>query len=64
GKIAFDFTLQGDLSDPTFSLEGDFATRFAAGIAKALGISAEGIARGVGDTTRGLGGVLRGLLGR
>lgn len=64
GKIAFDFTLQGDLSDPAFSLEGDVAARFAAGIAKALGISAEGIARGVGDTARGLGGMLRGLLGK
>ncbi|MGI4862082.1 MAG: DUF748 domain-containing protein [Janthinobacterium lividum] len=64
GRIAFDFTLQGDLADPTFSLDGDFATRFAAGIAKALGVSAEGIARGVGDTTRGLGGALRELLGK
>ncbi|MCY0388224.1 DUF748 domain-containing protein [Robbsia sp. Bb-Pol-6] len=64
GRIAFDFSLQGDLSDPTFSLEGDLSTRLAAGIAKALGVGAEGIARGVGDTSRGLGGALRELLGK
>jgi hypothetical protein len=62
--ISLDFTLQGDLSDPKFSLNENIATRIAAGLAKSLGISAEGVARGANDTTRNLGGALLNLIGK
>jgi hypothetical protein len=63
-RITLAFTLDGNLSDPSFSLNEGITTRFAAGLAKALGISAEGVARSVGDTTRGLGGALLNLIGK
>jgi len=63
-RISLDFTLQGDLSDPKFSLNEDIATRIAAGLAKSLGISAEGVARGANDTTKNLGGALLNLIGK
>lgn len=63
-QIKLDFTMQGNLSDPTFSLNEGIATRLAAGMAKALGVSAEGVARSVGDTTKGLGGALLNLIGK
>ena len=63
-RISLDFTLQGDLSDPKFSLNEDIATRLAAGLAKSLGISAEGVARSANDTTKNLGGALLNLIGK
>ena len=63
-RISLDFTLQGDLSDPKFSLNEDIATRIAAGLAKSLGISAEGVARSANDTTKNLGGALLNLIGK
>ncbi len=64
GQISLDFTLSGNLSDPTFSLDETLSTRIIAGLAKVLGVNAEGVARSVGDTTKGLGEALRGLLGK
>ncbi len=63
-RITLDFSLQGNLSDPKFSLNENIATRLAAGLAKALGVSAEGVAKSVGGTTRGLGGALMNLIGK
>ncbi|WP_250507531.1 DUF748 domain-containing protein [Caballeronia sp. GAFFF3] len=63
-QIKLDFTLEGDLRDPKFSLSESLWKKLAAGFAKALGVSAEGVARGAGDTVRGIGNALKNLLGQ
>jgi hypothetical protein len=63
-QIKLDFTLEGDLRDPKFSLSESLSKKLAAGFAKALGVSAEGVARGAGDTVRGIGNALKNLLGQ
>lgn len=57
GRIDVDFTLEGRLDDPKFSLDEVFALRVASGIAEALGVSLQGV-------VEGLGGVLKGLFGK
>jgi hypothetical protein len=57
GRIELDFTLEGRLDDPKFSLNEVFALKVAAGLAQALGVSVQGVVEGVG-------GVLKGLFGR
>ncbi|WP_176463929.1 DUF748 domain-containing protein [Bordetella genomosp. 11] len=64
GEVNFDFTLQGSLKDPKFSLTDDLSTRIVGGFAKALGVSVEGVAEGVGSAVKGLGGALGELLGK
>ncbi|MDR5737420.1 MULTISPECIES: DUF748 domain-containing protein [unclassified Caballeronia] len=61
-EIKLDFVLEGDLRDPTFSLSESLSRKLAAGFAKALGVSAEGVAKGAGDTVRGIGNALKNLL--
>ncbi|HEX2387227.1 MAG TPA: DUF748 domain-containing protein [Candidatus Binatia bacterium] len=48
GAIDLDFTLKGDLSHPTFSLNEALSTRIAAGLAGQLGVSVKGLVEGVG----------------
>lgn len=48
-QINLKFTLEGNLNDPNFSLNENFATRIAAGLGGALGLSVEDIARGTGN---------------
>lgn len=62
-QIKLDFVLDGDLRDPKFSLSESLSKKLAAGFAKALGVSVEGVARGAGDTVRGIGNALKNLLG-
>jgi uncharacterized protein involved in outer membrane biogenesis len=57
GRIELKFELQGHLDDPRFSLNDSLAGKFAVGLAKSLGVSVQGVVEGVG-------GVLRGLLGK
>ncbi|MBX3604282.1 MAG: DUF748 domain-containing protein [Piscinibacter sp.] len=57
GRIDFRFTLDGRLDDPAFSINDNLATRVAGGLAETLGVSLGGVVEGVG-------GVIRGLLGR
>jgi uncharacterized protein involved in outer membrane biogenesis len=64
GKVTFDFTLQGNLHDPKFSLNDNLSMRLAGGFAKALGVSVEGVAGGVGEAVKGLGGALDELFGK
>jgi uncharacterized protein involved in outer membrane biogenesis len=64
GKVTFDFTLQGNLHDPKFSLNDNISMRLAGGFAKALGVSVEGVAGGVGEAVKGLGGALDELFGK
>ncbi len=61
-QIKLDFTLDGDLRDPKFSLSESLSKKLAAGFAKALGVSAEGVAKGAGETVRGIGNALNNLL--
>lgn len=63
-QITIDFTLEGDLNDPRFSLNDSFAMRVGAAVAETLGISLEGLARGVGSATEGLGGMVKKLFGQ
>jgi hypothetical protein len=48
GTIPLKFTLEGDINDPRFSLNENLTTRIGASFAKSLGVSFEGLARGVG----------------
>ncbi len=57
GKIALDFSLDGDIDDPKFSLHEMLSTRIAVELAKQLGFGVGGLVEGVG----GLG--LEGLKG-
>ena len=57
GKISLDFSLDGDIDDPKFSLHEMLSTRIALQLAKELGFSVGGLVEGVG----GLG--LEGLKG-
>jgi len=57
GRLEVKFTLEGRLDDPSFSLNENFATRVASGMAESLGVSLSGM-------VKGLGGVVKGLFGR
>ncbi|MDR5780422.1 DUF748 domain-containing protein [Caballeronia sp. LZ065] len=63
-QIKLDFVLDGDLRDPKFSLSESLSKKLTAGFAKALGVSVEGVAKGTGDTVRGIGNALKNLLGQ
>ncbi|TKC90872.1 DUF748 domain-containing protein [Trinickia terrae] len=62
--ITLHFVLDGDLRDPQFSLNERLATKLSSGFAGALGVSVKGVAKGVGETVKGLSGALRNLLGQ
>jgi hypothetical protein len=64
GDITLHFVLDGNLRDPKFSVQEGLMTRIAAGFAKALGVSVEGVAKGAGETVKGLGNALKNLLGQ
>jgi Domain of Unknown Function (DUF748) len=59
GKISVKFVLDGNINDPHFSLNENLATRIGSSIAGSLGVSFEGLTKGVGglgsDTVKGLG---------
>lgn len=59
GKISVKFVLDGDINDPHFSLNENLATRVGSSIADTLGVSFEGLTKGVGglggDTVKGIG---------
>lgn len=57
GRIDVQFTLDGRLDDPNFSINDNLATRLAGGLAETLGVSLGGVVEGVGN-------VIKGLLGR
>lgn len=54
GKIELDFTLQGRIDDPKFSLNEVFAARFAVGLAEKLGVTLGGVVDTVGQAIKGL----------
>ncbi|HEY1609410.1 MAG TPA: DUF748 domain-containing protein [Paraburkholderia sp.] len=64
GDLTLHFTLEGNLRDPKFELNDRLLTDIRTGFAKALGVSAEGVVKGAGETAKGLGDALRNLLGQ
>jgi uncharacterized protein YjhX (UPF0386 family) len=54
GRIELEFTLDGRVDDPQFSLNEVFAARFAVGLAEKLGVSLGGVVEGVGNVIKGL----------
>ncbi|HWT36626.1 MAG TPA: DUF748 domain-containing protein [Paraburkholderia sp.] len=62
--ITLHFTIDGNLRDPKFRLNESVMTELRANLAKALGVSAEGVAKGAGETVKGLGNALKNLLGQ
>ena len=54
GKLRGDFTREGRLDDPGFSLNENLATRVASGLAESVGVSVGGVVEGVGGLVRGL----------
>lgn len=61
--IQIQFTLQGNLDDPRFSINESLATRFSAGLAEALGVSVSSLGKSVGSAATGIGSALKGLFG-
>ena len=59
GKISINFVLDGDINDPHFSLNENLLTRVSSSMANVLGISVEGLAKGVegvgSDVIKGIG---------
>ena len=64
GQITVNFTLEGNLTDPKFSLNESLALRVGAAVAETLGISIEGLTKGVGSAAEGLGGMVKRLFGK
>jgi hypothetical protein len=62
-QIEVQFTLEGNIDDPQFSLNESFSKRMAASVAETLGISIEGLTRGVGSAAQGLGNAVKKLFG-
>jgi uncharacterized protein involved in outer membrane biogenesis len=62
--IALHFTIDGNLRDPKFKLNENVMTQLRTNFAKSLGVSAEGVAKGAGETVKGLGNALKNLLGK
>lgn len=55
-KISVDFQMDGDIHNPQFSLNEALSVRLTYGIAKTLGLSVEGLVKGVGSLgARGIG---------
>lgn len=64
GQINMKFTLEGNISDPHFSLNESLAQRTGTAIAENLGISIGGLASGVGSATSGVGSTLGRIFGK
>jgi Domain of Unknown Function (DUF748) len=73
-KITLNFILEGDISNPTFSLSNVLAERLAVSMAEVLKVSLGGVARGaaglgeegvetVGEVIKGIGGAMQQILG-
>jgi hypothetical protein len=60
-QIKVQFVLEGNLNDPQFSLNESFAKRMATSVAEGLGISIEGLTRGIGSAAQGFGDAVKKL---
>ena len=54
GQITIKFALDGNIKDPRFSLNENLMTRVGSSMAGTLGISIEGLAKGVGSAGSGI----------
>lgn len=63
-RITVQFTLQGRLDDPRFSLNESFAKSIGAATAGLLGISIEGLARQLGNAPQAIGSAIKNLFGQ
>ncbi len=63
-QIKIQFALDGDLGDPKFSLNGSLLKQIGSAIAGTLGISFEGLVRGVGEAPGGITDALKGLFNK
>ena len=67
-RISLQFVLEGNLDDPHFSLNEGLATRVGTSFASAIGVSVEGLVKGVGSvgggTAKGIGGAVGKLFGK
>jgi hypothetical protein len=63
-QIKVNFSLDGNLDDPQFSLNESFMRHIGTSVAESLGISFESLARGVGSAADGLGGAVMKLFGK
>ncbi|MEW6343502.1 MAG: DUF748 domain-containing protein [Pseudomonadota bacterium] len=64
GDITVHFVLDGNLRDPKFSVNENLLNKLGTGFADAMGVSVEGVAKGAGETVKGLGNALKNLLGQ
>lgn len=68
GQISVKFVLEGNVNDPNFSLNENLTTRVGSAVANTLGISLEGLTKGVGSAggsvAKGLGESLGKLFGK
>ncbi len=63
-RITVQFTLEGQLDDPRFSLNESFAKSIGAATAGLLGISIEGLAKHLGNAPNAIGSAIKGLFGQ
>lgn len=61
-QITVQFTLEGDINDPRFSLNESLAKRLGTSFAQTLGIDIEGLSRGIGNAAQDIGETIKGLL--
>lgn len=54
GRLEVPFSLQGRIDDPSFSLNADFASRLALGLAEKLGVNVGGVVQGIAEGIKGL----------
>jgi len=68
GRISVRFVIEGNLDDPRFSLNENFSGRVGSAVGNTLGISLEGLAKGVGtvgsSAAKGVGEAVGKLFGR
>jgi hypothetical protein len=64
GDVTVHFVLAGNLHDPSFSLNENLLAKIGNGFAQAMGMSVEGVAKGAGETVKGIGNALKNLLGQ
>jgi len=63
-QIVVPFTLNGNLSDPHFSLNESLTAHIGSSVAETLGVSIAGLAHGVGNAAQGVEGAVKKLLGK
>lgn len=59
-QITIQFTLEGNINDPKFSLNESLAKRIGTSLAQSLGIDIEGLSRGLGSAAQDVGETIKG----